>query len=377
MENTKVYGEIFQMIGWEGFALILLTGVLIGLLIAWLIWRNQLQRLEAIIDQKEKEISLQKASLKELEEKSALREGDLRRLNLQLTEAQEKVKPLQASNSKLSAETSVAKDHIEKLRVINTEQQNTIEDLQNQIIGLKTLNQKLGKQTQLNEDELEGMAQMQSSYNAAIKKVNDLESKIDKIEQPKKNAKPKAEKKPAAKPAKAEKKQEKIQRDDLTLINGIGPSTQKKLNELGIFRYEQISTWSDDNIETITTALGYFPGRILRDDWIGQAQAFVKNPPAQSSSSDAISTNPGDLKIIEGVGPKIEKLLHQSGIKNWAELARASENDLRKILEGAGPNYRIHDPSTWANQAKLAAEARWEELREYQKFLTGGRDMAE
>lgn len=84
-----------------------------------------------------------------------------------------------------------------------------------------------------------------------------------------------------------------------------------------------------------------------------------------------------DLKIIEGVGPKIETLLKEGGISTWAELAAASEERLKEILDAAGPRYQIHDPSTWPAQAKFAAEGKWYELKEYQEMLIGGRDKSE
>lgn len=82
-----------------------------------------------------------------------------------------------------------------------------------------------------------------------------------------------------------------------------------------------------------------------------------------------------DLKIVEGVGPKIETLLKEGGISTWAELAEASTDRLKEILDAAGPRYQIHDPSTWPAQAKLAAEGKWDELKAYQDELTGGRDQ--
>lgn len=84
-----------------------------------------------------------------------------------------------------------------------------------------------------------------------------------------------------------------------------------------------------------------------------------------------------DLKIIEGVGPKIETLLKEGGINTWAELAEASVDRLKEILDAAGPRYQIHDPSTWPAQSKFAAEGKWDELKEYQEMLIGGRDAAE
>ena len=84
-----------------------------------------------------------------------------------------------------------------------------------------------------------------------------------------------------------------------------------------------------------------------------------------------------DLKVVEGVGPKIETLLKEGGIATWEALAAADVDRIREILEAAGPRYQIHDPSTWPAQAKFAAEGKWDELKEYQDMLVGGRDVTE
>ena len=84
-----------------------------------------------------------------------------------------------------------------------------------------------------------------------------------------------------------------------------------------------------------------------------------------------------DLKIVEGIGPKIETLLKEGGINNWDELAAAPVDRIKEILDAAGPRYQIHDPSSWPAQAKFAAEGKWEELKEYQEMLIGGRDVTE
>ena len=66
-------------------------------------------------------------------------------------------------------------------------------------------------------------------------------------------------------------------KDDLTLINGIGNFIEKKLNSIGIYTYTQISKLSKDDIEIITDLIQFFPGRIARDDWKGQAKKLLEN----------------------------------------------------------------------------------------------------
>ncbi len=66
-------------------------------------------------------------------------------------------------------------------------------------------------------------------------------------------------------------------REDLTQINGIGPYIEQRLNEIGIYNYEQISRFKPEDVEVLTELIDFFPGRIDRDNWIGQAQALKKH----------------------------------------------------------------------------------------------------
>ena len=82
-----------------------------------------------------------------------------------------------------------------------------------------------------------------------------------------------------------------------------------------------------------------------------------------------------DLKMVEGIGPKIEGLLHAGGIMTWRDLADAPVEKVQAILDEAGPRYRMHSPATWAKQAALAADQKWAELEKLQDELDGGREV--
>ena len=83
-------------------------------------------------------------------------------------------------------------------------------------------------------------------------------------------------------------------------------------------------------------------------------------------------TEPDDLKKIEGIGPKIESILHDAGILTFAILADSSVEHLEKVVrEDAG--IRVAFPDTWPEQAKLAAAGEWETLDTLQDELKGGR----
>ncbi|MBD3723625.1 MAG: hypothetical protein IE891_02280 [Flavobacteriaceae bacterium] len=84
--------------------------------------------------------------------------------------------------------------------------------------------------------------------------------------------------------------------------------------------------------------------------------------------------NENDFKVIEGIGPKIEELFKTSGILTWKALSETSVDRCKEILTKAGDRFQFHDPGTWPRQAKLAFEGKWDELKEWQNTLEGGRE---
>ena len=61
--------------------------------------------------------------------------------------------------------------------------------------------------------------------------------------------------------------------DDLQVIKGLGPKAAKALKAGGVVRYSQIAAWTDEDIAQWDTDLGA-RGRIVRDDWVGQAKTL-------------------------------------------------------------------------------------------------------
>ena len=60
-------------------------------------------------------------------------------------------------------------------------------------------------------------------------------------------------------------------KSNLQEIKGIGPSIEEKLNAIGIYTFKQISNFNSTDITKVTELIKFFPGRIERDDWVGQA----------------------------------------------------------------------------------------------------------
>ena len=88
----------------------------------------------------------------------------------------------------------------------------------------------------------------------------------------------------------------------------------------------------------------------------------IQESAVQSSDVQKID----DLTKIEGIGKKIAELLVAQHICTFADLANSKNRILQNILNDAGSRYKSYDPNTWVEQAKLASEGKWDELKKLQ-----------
>ena len=112
-----------------------------------------------------------------------------------------------------------------------------------------------------------------------------------------------------------------------------------------------------------------------------KADAKVAKPAkAQVDNGDTVTKDPvyglktDNLQIVEGIGPKINKLLNDAGIVTWRQLANSTPGRLKSILDDAGPRFKMHNPKSWPEQAAFAADYEFDALIGFQKVLDGGKD---
>ncbi len=96
-----------------------------------------------------------------------------------------------------------------------------------------------------------------------------------------------------------------------------------------------------------------------------------KDRDLSSLTAEAIPPQPDDLQCIEGIGPKMAALLQTTGITTFAQLAATEVSRLQQLLEDKG--WAFADPTTWPEQARLAAAGDWRALEVLQDELKGGR----
>ena len=104
-----------------------------------------------------------------------------------------------------------------------------------------------------------------------------------------------------------------------------------------------------------------------------KAAPAEKAAPKKTAAKKAAPAKGDDLKKIEGVGPKTAELLANAGMATYADVAAATPEKIKEVLEAAGSRYKMHDPTTWPKQAKLAADGKWDELKKLQDELNGGK----
>jgi len=104
--------------------------------------------------------------------------------------------------------------------------------------------------------------------------------------------------------------------------------------------------------------------------------AAVAETPAEEAKDEApavVEREVDDFTKIEGIGPKINQIMIDGGVTTYAAMAYAKPEQLKDILASAGNRYKMHNPTTWPQQAKLAEEGKWDELKTLQDELNGGK----
>jgi len=105
-----------------------------------------------------------------------------------------------------------------------------------------------------------------------------------------------------------------------------------------------------------------------------EAQGIKAQEAQEAKPEPEVVERPADdFKKIEGIGPKINQIMIDGGVTTYAAMAYAKPEQLKDILAAAGNRYKMHDPTTWPQQAKLAEEGKWDELKTLQDELNGGK----
>ncbi len=98
----------------------------------------------------------------------------------------------------------------------------------------------------------------------------------------------------------------------------------------------------------------------------------VKKEAAPKKATKAKASKGDDLTKIEGVGPKAAEALTNAGLETFAKVAKAKADKMKEILTEASSRLAHLDTGSWAKQAKMAADEKWDELKAWQDSVKGG-----
>jgi predicted flap endonuclease-1-like 5' DNA nuclease len=194
----------------------------------------------------------------------------VRELERHLRDQQREVFNLQAelSKAKNAKPSSPAGDSTKELDWLKREK----EDLERDVKDLESQIDRLEKEN----SELRNAARDKSAAGPALEKLTKerdrLKTELDRLKKGIAESLP-----PITADFSHLGKATEAEKDDLTRINGIGPVVEQKLNQLGIYTYGQVSRLTPADMDLIDQVLQLFPGRVARENWVGQASEKLKD----------------------------------------------------------------------------------------------------
>ncbi|MEN8788541.1 MAG: 30S ribosomal protein S2 [Flavobacteriaceae bacterium] len=84
------------------------------------------------------------------------------------------------------------------------------------------------------------------------------------------------------------------------------------------------------------------------------------------------SDEPDNLTKIEGIGPKAAEALVVAGVDTYEKLSKTKAENIKEILTEASSRMAHLDPTSWPKQAKMAADGKWDALKEWQDKAKAG-----
>jgi predicted flap endonuclease-1-like 5' DNA nuclease len=242
-QMTMAIAEILTM---------LLVATLIGFGIAWFLRQASIeksQHSQSLLLQQYSELTQQAGSYKEQAEKAEQKlaraqqtfKADFQQLSLEKEKLNAELEPERKEATRMREELQVLRPKVQLADIELGRITFQMKQMENQLVEAKEINKKMSV-------ELE-------------------EAKLSKA--------PKRQ--PVEPTFLAHAKLTEKQKDNLKMISGIGPVLEQKLNALGIYTFRQISEFTPQTIEHVTSSIKFFPDRIGRDNWIGQAAALARH----------------------------------------------------------------------------------------------------
>jgi predicted flap endonuclease-1-like 5' DNA nuclease len=128
-----------------------------------------------------------------------------------------------------------------------------------------------------------------------------------------------------------------------------------RLRKLLGFQTPQIVETVKTKVETVETkakkVLASTAKRVEKKVEI-KAKKVLATPAKVTVNPVAKKATKIDLKVINGIGPKMEKVLNVAGFNTYEDIAAATEAGMKTVLLAENPRYAMYEPKEWIAEAK-------------------------
>lgn len=279
------------------------TTTVFGILIGWglraLLRGNDLREEFEMREQERMHLA---AMNNQLREANDLKDADLKRVSRETEDLREQARNFDSIKNRHVAEAQNLSEKLSAAQLDLAVQGAKIQTFEEQVLGLRTRNAYLTGEVNRLREEINAWKTLQMDFVASQKNNEALEEAIAQIEQERNFARHELD----AALLENENLQNEIMRfrmaglngnglesfngngladvsgakigrvEDLKIINGVTPFAEQKLLELGTDSIAQIAIWDAETASAMNDELGFFPGRIEKENWVGQAQHLLR-----------------------------------------------------------------------------------------------------
>lgn len=351
-----------------------------GMIISWLYWRRQSSERDDFIADLQTNIKDKNANLDDSETRLQEQEAELENINTKLSQTEETVSGLIKLVKDKDNSINLLKEQAADLKKQNQDTTTRAENAearakdlkkstQEQAIKIQNLNTNLSQSEKAIRGLTVQIKEKDNSINLFKKTIADLEKRNQDTTTRAEDAETRAE------DLKMLTQEQETRNESLNTlsnqreeaIRGLTAQNKEKENSINLFK-DTIADLEKQNQDTIIRA-EQAEARIIELE--NSIETKEKEIAALIARSRARQDN---FAYIAGIGPKVSTILRSAGIDTFAQLAATHVKKIREILEAENPNLlRLTDPTTWAEQARLAAKGDWDALSALQEKLKESR----
>jgi predicted flap endonuclease-1-like 5' DNA nuclease len=300
--------------------ILLVSNLFIGMLIMWFVYRVTMSEGEKKIEKLRTSLKNKDAKLKDLKEEMLEHESNIEGLKTTITKKDNNIR-------QISAQVKERDDSVSGLN----------RDLSDIRAKRDNLNVQLDKRE-------EAVSLLRDQIKEKDDSIKHLEEDLNTLKEEKQIS-----------IARSEKAEVGIQEREKAI--------EEKDSSIELIR-EDLAALEKKNQDTLTRA------ETAEADIAKLEKELEESAQEAASQKLKIRSMQDDLTVIDGIGPKVSSVLRTAGITSFSKLAKREPEEIHDILVAENPSLtRLTDPSTWHEQARMAADGDWEGLKALQDSI--------